>query len=307
MLALETPPGLLRGRLRSRLRDRRPLRRRRVALRRGDGIRLRLSLGADLRLGAVLLAHLRRLLGSLLGADLLGDALLLARLLLRGHALLGDVRGVRVLPPVVIRRVRVERRDGLVEVGVVAERATGGDVHATRGAVVVAARGGEAVRGGRLEERDGRGKGEVSPAVSDSSEGIVNRGSSERQKARENERCDSRAGRETHSLRMCSSMHLAQKRCRHGDTTFTFFIVPQHTAHRVSWRTGPSFIVAARRDVQWPMRSGRREDARAGATTETCTSGQRKRFASRSIGNFKGDVARSGRTIRFQMFGLSRF
>jgi hypothetical protein len=46
--------------------------------------------------------------------------------------------------------------------------------------------------------------------------------------------------------------------------------VPQHTAHRVSWRTGPSFIVAARRDVQWPMRSGRREDARAGATTETC-------------------------------------
>jgi hypothetical protein len=65
-------------------------------------------------------------------------------------------------------------------------------------------------------------------------------------------------------------MHLAQKRCRHGDTTFTFFIVPQHTAHRVSWRTGPSFIVAARRDVQWPMRSGRREDARAGATTETC-------------------------------------
>lgn len=121
-----------------------------------------------------------------------------------------------------------------------------------------------------MEERDGRGKGEVSPAVSDSSEGIVNRGSSERQKARENERCDSRAGRETHSLRMCSSMHLAQKRCRHGDTTFTFFIVPQHTAHRVSWRTGPSFIVAARRDVQWPMRSGRREDARAGATTETC-------------------------------------
>ena len=121
-----------------------------------------------------------------------------------------------------------------------------------------------------MEERDGRGKGEVSPAVSDSSEGIVNRGSGERQKARENERCDSRAGRETHSLRMCSSMHLAQKRCRHGDTTFTFFIVPQHTAHRVSWRTGPSFIVAARRDVQWPMRSGRREDARAGATTETC-------------------------------------
>ena len=30
--------------------------------------------------------------------------------------------------------------------------------------------------------------------------------------------------------------------------------------------------------------------------------GSRKRFASRSIGNFKGDVDRSGRTIRFQMF-----
>ena len=51
-------------------------------------------------------------------------------------------------------------------------------------------------------------------------------------------------------MRMCSSMHLAQKRCRHGDTTFTFFIVPQHTAHRVSWRTGPSFILAAGRDAQ---------------------------------------------------------
>ena len=34
-------------------------------------------------------------------------------------------------------------------------------------------------------------------------------------------------------MRMCSSMHLAQKRCRHGDTTFTFFIVPQHTGSKV--------------------------------------------------------------------------
>jgi len=47
----------------------------------------------------------------------------------------------------------------------------------------------------------------------------------------------------TYSLRMCSSMHFAQNRCRHGETTLTFFIVPQHTAHRVSWRTGPSFMV----------------------------------------------------------------
>ena len=183
VLALETPPGLLRGRLRGRLRDRRPLRRRRVALRFGDGIRLRLGLGADLRLGAVLLAHLRRLLGSLLGADLLGDALLLARLLLRGHALLGDVRGVRVLPPVVIRRVRVERRDGLVEVRVVAERATGRDVHATRGAVVVAARGGWGFGVGveTRRAREGTGRGQ-SRRGSDSRRGIVNRGGSERGK-----------------------------------------------------------------------------------------------------------------------------
>jgi hypothetical protein len=49
----------------------------------------------------------------------------------------------------------------------------------------------------------------------------------------------------TYSFRMCSSMHLAQNLCRQGDTTLTFFIVPQHTAHRVSWRTGPSFMAEA--------------------------------------------------------------
>ena len=37
-------------------------------------------------------------------------------------------------------------------------------------------------------------------------------------------------------------MHLAQKRWRHGDTTLTFFNVPQHTAHRVSCLMGPNFI-----------------------------------------------------------------
>lgn len=41
-------------------------------------------------------------------------------------------------------------------------------------------------------------------------------------------------------------MHLVQKRCKHGDTTLTFFRVPQHTAHRVSWRTTSSFIAPAR-------------------------------------------------------------
>ena len=56
-----------------------------------------------------------------------------------------------------------------------------------------------------------------------------------------------RRGGRTHSLRRCSSMHLVQKRCRHGDTTFTFFRVPQHTAHRVSWRTTSSFIGARAR------------------------------------------------------------
>ena len=103
----------------------------------------------------------------------------------------------------------------------------------------------------RRDER-GRGPGEVSPdavPIRDEGSSIAAQRAG---KARENEGCDSRAswGGETHSLRMCSSMHLAQKRCRHGDTTFTFFIVPQHTAHRVSWRTGPSFIVAAGRDAQ---------------------------------------------------------
>lgn len=51
-------------------------------------------------------------------------------------------------------------------------------------------------------------------------------------------------GRGTHSLRRCSSMHRAQKRWRHGDTTLTFFSVPQHTAHRVSCRTASNFIYA---------------------------------------------------------------
>ena len=37
-------------------------------------------------------------------------------------------------------------------------------------------------------------------------------------------------------------MHLAQKRWRHGDTTLTFFSVPQHTAQRVSCLMGPNFI-----------------------------------------------------------------
>ena len=46
----------------------------------------------------------------------------------------------------------------------------------------------------------------------------------------------------THSLRRCSSMQVAQKRWRHGDTTLTFFSVPQHTAHRVSCLTASSFI-----------------------------------------------------------------
>jgi hypothetical protein len=37
-------------------------------------------------------------------------------------------------------------------------------------------------------------------------------------------------------------MQPLQKRCRQGDTTLTFFSVPQHTAHRVSCRTASNFI-----------------------------------------------------------------
>ena len=47
--------------------------------------------------------------------------------------------------------------------------------------------------------------------------------------------------RGTHSLRRCSSMHPWQKRWRQGETTLTFFRVPQQMAHRVSARTDPSF------------------------------------------------------------------
>ena len=103
----------------------------------------------------------------------------------------------------------------------------------------------------RRDER-GRGPGEVSPdavPIRDEGSSIAAAASGESEGKRRM-RFARLLGRETHSLRMCSSMHLAQKRCRHGDTTFTFFIVPQHTAHRVSWRTGPSFIVAAGRDAQ---------------------------------------------------------
>ena len=42
-------------------------------------------------------------------------------------------------------------------------------------------------------------------------------------------------------MRRCSSMHPWQKRWRQGETTLTFFRVPQQMAHRVSARTDPSF------------------------------------------------------------------
>ena len=58
--------------------------------------------------------------------------------------------------------------------------------------------------------------------------------------------------RGTHSLRRCSSMHPWQKRWRQGETTLTFFRVPQQMAHRVSARTDPSLTDILAEIELWP-------------------------------------------------------
>ena len=191
--------------------------------------RRRLLVGATLglRLEAILLAHRRRLRGCLLHASLLRRALALTLLLVLLHRLLRDVRRVRILAEVVILSVGVQGSHDSVEIGVLAKRAARGNVHATRGTEVVAAGEGR----GRRSVGDRRGIPDV---------GAFGARTGKKWGIQGDE------GGRTHSLRRCSSMHLVQKRCKHGDTTLTFFRVPQHTAHRVSWRTTSSFIAPAR-------------------------------------------------------------